>query len=344
MELFQISEEAKNRILLYSAQALPDRPSSSGMTPSAIKGYFYKFIDKMIEAINIELANIVNGSSTDLGAHNQANTSHPYILKWLNELTSKDTQLGNAITNKISAHNTSATAHEYLRKQITIAQSRADDAYNLAQGKSKVHPYETLGTLLSEIDTSALTLHPGDMVVFKNENVPDLAVFKTGQEAMPEGDEEISSDSVLEEKKSYYYSGITFVALESGIDTSLLAKAKDIELMKVQLEGKEEAIFKVESTASEIMLENHTEYNFGITTELAIALPEDITSLEVIINFHSSTTPTSFDAPSEILFQGDDTLDGRLYPVSNRLYEINIKNVMGVLVAKVGANDYEVIE
>lgn len=344
MELFQISEEAKNRILLYSAQALPDRPSSAGMKPSVIKGYFYKFIEKMIEAINIELANIVNGAANDLYNHNVSAGSHPDINNILTQLFNKDTELGNAITTQIINHNTSAAAHEYIRKLITIAQSRADDAYNLAQGKSKVHPYEALGNLLSEIDAGALTLHPGDMVVFKNENMPDLAVFKTGQEATPEGDEEITADSVLEEKKSYYYSGITFVALESGIDTSLLAKAKDIELMKAQLEGKEEAIFKVESTASEIMLENHTEYNFGITTELAIALPEDIASLEVIINFHSSTTPTSFDAPSEILFQGDDTLDGRLYPVSNRLYEINIKNVMGVLVAKVGANDYEVIE
>ena len=344
MELFQISEEAKNRILLYSAQALPDRPSMVGMAPSATKGYFYKFIEKMIEAINIELANIVNGSSTDLDAHNQAIASHPYILKWLNELTSKDTQLGNAIINKINTHDTSANAHDYLRKQITIAQSRADAAYNLAQGKSKVHPYETLGALLSEIDAGALTLHPGDMVVFKSENVPDLAVFKTGQEATPEGDEEITADSVLEEKKSYYYSGITFVALESGIDTSLLAKAKDVELINVQLEGKEEAISKVESTASEIMLESHTEYNLGITTELKIVLPSDTSELEAIINFLSASTPTSFDAPSKIIFKGDDTIGGRLYPVANRLYEVNIKNVTGVLVARVGACDYEVIK
>ena len=111
-----------------------------------------------------------------------------------------------------------------------------------------------------------------------------------------------------------------------------------------ELLTKEDAIVQVESTASELVLATHTEYNFGLVTELMVSLPEDTDGLEAIINFRCGATAASIDMPDEILFQGDDTLDGRIYPITNRLYEINIKKVMGIIIAKVGAVDYEVIE
>ncbi len=344
MEKIQISEETINKILLYSAKSLPDRPSERGMKAGDIKSYFYKFIEHLVSAINTELANIVAGTATDFSNHNNSYGAHQLIWNNIDSLVDKDVELGNSIVEQITAHNGDANSHPKLVQILAQVKGVAENAYDLASGKSKVHPYTDLTALLADIDSKKLTLNAGDMVIFKDKNTPDIAVFTTGQESKPEDDEEITADSVLEEKKSYYYNGITFLALEIGIDTSLLAKASEVEKIQLVLEGKEESIKKVESTASALTLASHTEYNLGLITELAIVLPEDTSELEVIINFRCGSTAPSFDAPGEILFQGDDTLDGRLYPVTNRLYEINIKNVMGILVAKVGASDYEVIE
>ena len=47
--------------------------------------------------------------------------------------------------------------------------------------------------------------------------------------------------------------------------------------------------------------------------------------------------------PDEIIFTQDDCLDGKLYPVSNRIYEINIKRVGEYIIDKVGACDYAIL-
>jgi hypothetical protein len=61
------------------------------------------------------------------------------------------------------------------------------------------------------------------------------------------------------------------------------------------------------------------------------------------VNFRAGATATSFDSPDEIIFNQGDCLDGKLYPVSNRLYEINIKRIGEYIIAKVGACDYAVL-
>lgn len=383
MEQFQISEETKNKILLYTAQSLPDRPGERGMKAQDTKVFFYKYIGVLIEAINSVLAEIIGGVSADITAHNGDANAHSYLLKLISDLQNKDIELGNSIGTQISTHNSSSDAHSDIRAKITsdiethnisgvahgdirelitALDTLAHDAYNLASGKNKVHPCEEVATLLGEIESGELILHPGDMVIFKGTNLPDLAVFATGQESRPEEDIEISLDITLEEKQSYYFEGITFVALESGIDTSKLVSVVDLVQVRDDLIStinelgsrlvtaentllkKEDKLTEVESTATELILATHTEYNLGLITELMVTLPTVTDGLEVIINFRCGATAPSIDMPDEILFQGDDTLDGRIYPITNRLYEINIKKVMGIIIAKVGAADYEVIE
>ena len=383
MEQFQISEETKNKILLYTAKSLPDRPSEKGMKAQDIKVFFYKYIGVLIEAINGVFAEVISGVSADIKEHNGDENSHTYLLKYIEYLQQKDAELGNSIGSQISAHNASEKAHSDIRTKIisdinahnasenahsdireliATLDTLAHDAYNLAIGKSKVHPCEGISTLLSEIESGELILYPGDMVIFKETNLPDLAVFATGQESIPEEDIEMSFKTALEEKQSYYFAGITFVALENGIDTSKLVSTVDlvqvsehlistINELKNSLDSTEKALSKkedklkeVESTDVELLLATHTEYNLGLVTELMITLPANTDGLEVIINFRCGATAPSIDMPVEILFQGDDALDGCFYPITNRLYEINIKEVMGIIVARVGASDYEVIE
>lgn len=344
MKAYKIEEETKNKILLHTPMSLPDRPGERGMKAEDVKAFFYKYITLLINAINNVLEDVSSGVTSELESHNQARGAHAYLLELIKNLQYKDSELGNSIKTQITSHNVSSEAHGDIRELIGALDNLAKDAYNLASGKSKVHPYTDLTALLADIDSEQLTLNAGDIVIFKDENTPDIAVFTTGQETRPEDDEEISAGSILEEKKSYYYDGITFIALETGIDTSLLAEASEVEEIRIKLEGKEESIKRVESTETKLELTSHTEYNLGLITELMISLPENTDGLEAIINFRCGATAPSFDAPSDVFFQGDDTLDGRLYPVTKRLYEINIKKVLGVIIAKVGAMDYEVIE
>ena len=402
MENFQISEEQVNRILLYTAQTLPDRPSERGMRASDVKSYFYKFIPVLIRAINEELANVQGGVLDDIGDHDNDISSHSNILNYIYDLVERDNELGNAIEEQLSAHNYTEdeSVHPYLRnlidecsrgasdelhghddseyahgwlfdglrELINEVNELARDAYNLASGKSAVHPYVSVWEFVEAVDNDE-GFNIGDIIIFKDTNVPDLTVFEKEQGAKPSGDVLLSYDTVLEEKKSYYLNGYTFVALESGIDTSKLISSEELTAVASgfdtrirqlndicsrlegligdntrALAGKENAHKQVSSSASSITLENYTEYDLGTVTELHLALPSDTTGFEAIINFICRYQAASFDAPEEIYFQGDDCLEGCLYPVSNRVYEINIKDVMGTLIAKVGACDYEVIE
>ena len=387
METFKITEESKNKILLYSAQTLPDRPGERGMKAQDTKAFFYKYIGVLIEEINTVLANIINGVSSDINAHDALEGAHPFLLKLISDLQARDAELGTAIGGKVNSHNTStnthldirqkitkdivthnasSTAHGDIRELITALDTIAHDAYNLASGKSKVHPCEGGEALIREIESGELILHPGDVVIFKDTLFPDFVVFATGQESKPEDDSYLSDflspEAILQVGSSYYYEGITFVALESGIDTSKLASTEDLALAREKLIStinelgrrlvtaentllkKEDKLTTVESTDAELTLATHTEYNLGLITELKVSLPGRTDGLEAIINFRCGATAPSIDMPDEVLFQGDDTLDGRLYPITNRLYEINIKKVMGIIIAKVGAADYEVIE
>ena len=403
MEKFQISEEQKNKIKLYTAASLPDRPGERGMRASEVKSYFYKFINVLIDAINAELLNVQSGVLSDIGDHDNDISSHSNILNYIYDLVERDNKLGNAIEEQLNAHNYTEdeSVHPYLRnlidecsrgasdelhghddseyahgwlfdglrELINEVNELARDAYNLASGKSAVHPYVSVWEFVEAVDNDE-GFNVGDIIIFKDTNVPDLTVFEKEQGAKPSGDVLLSYDTVLEEKKSYYLNGYTFVALESGIDTSKLVSSDEMQVVfggldarikelieyDKQLSGlirensakidiKEDAHKRVSSTASAIELTSYTEYSFGLITSLAISLPAAVPSdFEAIVNFRCGAQAATFDSPSEILFQGDDCLDGMLYPISNRIYELNIKRVLGTLIAKVGACDYEVIE
>ena len=400
MENFQISEEQVNRILLYTAQTLPDRPSERGMRASDVKSYFYKFIPVLVKVINDVLSEIQGGVGADIGLHNTDEQAHTCILNLISDLQEEHSALGDAIVNQIETHNCDSMAHEdirylidecsradsenlrnvmnehdsseysheYLRGIIEEARGLANDAYNLASGKSAVHPYSSVDAFITAV-LEGTSFNVGDVVIFKETNVPDLTVFMKKQESKPNGDIELDADMELLEKQSYYLNGYTFVALESGIDTSKLISTDEMQVIfngfdsrikaiqayceqlnsligknSAKIDTKEDAHKRVSTTASSITLETFTEYDLGVRTSLSLSLPAETTGFEAIVNFACRAQASSFDAPEEIYFQGDDTLEGHLYPVSNRVYEINIKEVLGTLVAKVGACDYEVIE
>ena len=78
----------------------------------------------------------------------------------------------------VSSHNSSNTAHNDIRQAVSAAQSKADDAYTLAEGKSKGVSYESIQAFINDFNTLAKASHKiGDTVYIKTSGVPDLWVY-----------------------------------------------------------------------------------------------------------------------------------------------------------------------
>ena len=78
----------------------------------------------------------------------------------------------------VSTHNSSNSAHSDIRQAVSAAQTRADNAYALAEGKSKGVSYESIQAFVTAFNSLAKTTHNiGDAVYIQTANVPDFWVY-----------------------------------------------------------------------------------------------------------------------------------------------------------------------
>lgn len=375
MDKYIITEEEQETVKLYTARSLPDNPTERGMLPATIKKFFYKFLEPLFQVLNLHLGQIEGGITDALSEHDASEDAHQFILNLISDLQRQNLEQGTAITehysvvemalqaiseeisSDISKHDYADSSHKDIRRLVNNACEVANNAYNLATGKSKIIPVKGVSEMLQALND---TLNVGDKFVLSNKDVPDFTLFEknsTATDAVP-----WANDIELTPGESYIYNGYLLVASESGIDTSLFAKAVELVSMQnivtnhftefskyksnvqEQLDAKENSVAKRTETAESVTLSDNTEFNLGLRTSVILNLPETVPSdYECIVNFRSGTTATSFDSPDAIIFSQDDCLDGKLYPVSNRLYEINIKRVGEYIIAKVGACDYAIL-
>lgn len=356
---YKITDETLNKILLSSPSALPLSPKEAGMKGERTKAFFYGFIKLLVNAINESLDSVKEDYDTipvKINEHNaEKERVHPYILELISTLQNriedvefKDGELGNAMQGYVDSHNLQETnVHPTLQAYISNVEAVAYNAYNLAFGKSKIHPFYTLSGFVDHLNYASGDYNVGDVFIFAEKGVPDLVLFEVDAN-YTEGDIRIDGDLTGEEELGpgiYYIKGKRFVSQESGYDHSKLALKTELEVLTKEVALKEYAKTVKTETSETVTLENKTEFNLGLRTSVILALPESIDEgFETIINFRSGTVATSFDAPTELVFCQDDCDGGHFYPYSNRIYEINIKSVGGVLVARVGGADYEVIQ
>ncbi len=382
MDKYIFSDEEINKILLSSPMVLPNSPQAYGLKGSNIKSFFYDFIRRLMLLINEHFVLIERDKESSISVHNEDTVAHNDIRKMIDNLATKDTELGNAISNHYSeinlahddirakidsdilAHENNVYAHEHILFNMAEIKAIAQNALNFASGKSKIIPVKDIYEMTTKLDG---TLNIGDKFVLSKKDVPDFTLFEknsTDENAIAFTQVDLLFGNVeFLPGESYLYNGYLLVASESGIDTSKFARQVDITSLEdalnqldlelntaidsiiEELTLKENAIKVINETAETVELASKTEYNLGLRTSVTLGLPEEIPSdFECIVNFRSGATATTFDSPDEIIFTQDDCVGGRLYPVTNRLYEINIKSVGGILVAKVGSVDYEVIE
>lgn len=339
----RITEEEINRVLLSSPMVLPTNPAGAGLKAESIKPLFYKFIRVFAQILNEHIDGIEEKGESELSSHNGSEIAHSDIRKTLLELEIKDTELGDLISLLLNEHKDDVLAHPLLAGALASVQTRVDEVYNLASGKSKIYPVSDENEMLSMLGEG---INVGDKFVLAKQNVPDFILFKKNETStdFDELTEQVIKNGV-EPGKSYVYNGYLLVASESGMDTSLFARQTQLQGALDELAKKEEKMLVVSEGAQSVELRHNTEFNLGLRTSLTLTPPSEfLDDFEAVLTFRSGQGATTFSAPSEIIFTQDDCYGGVFTPISNRIYEISIKCVCGVLVAKVGACDYEVIE
>ncbi len=380
MDKFKITEEEINQTILHSPYSLADSPANMGLNAKEVKKYFYQFIRFFANKINIHL----NDIGKTLENYDELCTAFNLI----DDLQEMDKSLGAQIVSSINVHNQSkdthadirekvdgellkhnisAEAHDDIRKALKALLDKADVAYQLASGKSRVYSCEDVFDVIDYLNENS-DIYAGDLFLVASQDEPDFTVFEVGLSSVPNGAEEIDANDLALGKiqftsgKSYYYNGVRLVASYGNLETNLLAKNEDLEALEAELFKtveetqksllalenalalKENATEILETAEQEITLLKNVEYILGLISSLSLTLPEKTSGIESIVNFRTGATAPTFDAPSELVFSGDDCSGGRFYPITHRIYEINIKEVMGVLSARVGATDFEVIE
>ena len=369
---FKITEEEINQVILRSPYSLADSPASLGQGASQIKCYFYAFIFELARKINTHLGQIMDafssqelvnsslkemdrelGSSiaTGINSHNLSGQAHSDIR----EKASSD----------LINHKNSTTDHIDIRQKIEELQRQCSLASALASGKMQVHAFDDVVEMLEYLSGDEKK-HIGDIFLISDPTMPDFTLFEIGAD-LKEGDIELSYEDIasgtvtLEANKSYYFGGVRLISSEGNLETSYLAKQEAldslealfiestskinsaIEEIRVLLNGKDNIMPTYENSDTCVEISSGNEYNLGLRTAIELDfVPSEV--FEAIFNFRTDNIAPSFDAPVELYFVGDDTLDGSLYPITNRIYEVNIKRVCGALIARVGAVDYEVIE
>ena len=368
---FKITNTEINEVVLNSPYSLADSPASMGQRAKQIKKYFYSFIYTLAEKINLHLGEIdeailraeeliseLENKDGELGDKIDS------VLLAHNESASAHADIRDKIGEEVRKHNQSLISHEDIRQRVKEIENISRLAYAVSSGKSRVHTFDDALEMLEFISQGQLYL--GDMLLIADPLSPDFTVFETDGEMRP-GDTLLTYERVargeviLEAEKSYFVNGARLISTEGNLETSRLAKKEELEEIagelygyiettneclewhKSELDGKEEKLVKIENAGVSVDILSGHEYNLGLRSELSLGLtPAE--GFYAIINFRSGKAPTAFDAPTQLVFQGDDTIDGALYPVSNRIYEINIKEIVGALIARVSASDYEVIE
>lgn len=290
--------------------------------------------------------------------HNQSETAHENIRSY--------------VRDRETTHINNDEAHPKMNALINDVLEIATSAYNLALGQSKVTVIPTERELYGALMDNGSRVVGDIFLVEKKDSVDFTYLGKCTENeksiAQLEGrffdlDAFESGNVCFEGNKVYIIDTVKVRSTSRDIDTTILAKSGWVESIEKHLlsleedslehfEALEDAVVEKEQKMKfsndfqeSIALSNYTQYDLGHRTSLSLTLPETMDEdFCVILNFYSGEVPTAFDCPSEILFTQDDCLDGRLYPVEKRLYEINIKRVCGVPVGKVSAIDYEVIE
>ena len=224
-EKYKLTNEEINKAVLHSPYALADSPYKKGLGAAQIKKFFYDFIVYLANSINSHLGEV--GTSFDT-----VDTRLEELYTRVNELHETDLVLNNYFSNEISKrlneHNKNDVAHKDLRELI-------DSAIAIATGRTKVYVKTDFYSMVRDMGLNGDDFNEGDIIVITEKNVPDFIVIGKGEkspEAVKISVEEIEAGTLeiapaVGERYYIQGSAIEIIAIENGIDTSLLVTKEE---------------------------------------------------------------------------------------------------------------------
>ena len=178
--------------------------------------------------------------------------SHKQILDKISSLEKRhDNEIaivGESLTYSLNSHNIGPSSHQDIRAQIASVLEKAREAYNLAAGKSRVHPLRDFSEFIYYVKNDPDRYNIGDVIMFDDKLYPDFVLFeKNVSFDYSVDDYEITGDTLdgteeLAPGKSFIINGIRFVTIESGIDVSKFVKNDDYQTDKANIEQSIESI------------------------------------------------------------------------------------------------------
>ena len=87
----------------------------------------------------------------------------------------------------VSTHNSSNTAHSDIRQAVSAAQTKADEAYALAQGRSRAESFESIQAFVNEYNNHVVKFERqvGDAIYIQTAGVPDLWIYSADSVSGP---------------------------------------------------------------------------------------------------------------------------------------------------------------
>ena len=87
--------------------------------------------------------------------------------------------IGAEESGAVATHNSSNSAHSDIRSAVSAAQTKADQAYALAEGRSRGESFTNIQTFVNTYnELPKLKRNVGDAIYIQTQNVPDLWVYE----------------------------------------------------------------------------------------------------------------------------------------------------------------------
>lgn len=200
---------------------------------------------------------------TSLNTHNQSISAHGDIRADISRLWEKNQstiqECTELIVSRMETHNTENTAHGDIRELVPThnqsklahsdirelvgqAKEKADNAYNLASGKSKVHWANNIVMMFGDLYDNPANVNVGDVYIVLEKNVPEFIILGKGGgagNAISFSMQDLVSGASpnFTAGELYYLTDkqITVIAMESGIDTSNLATNEQLSALDTGL-------------------------------------------------------------------------------------------------------------
>ena len=324
---FRLTEEEINKTIVRSPYSLVDSPAQRGLGAGQIKKYFYDFIRYFAQCLNQHLGDITTSNqeleeicqevSHEMYKHNANQSAHPHLKLMIDNAKNKAEEAYSLARNiNLSPYATkeallaegeeNSRVHEEIRALIELAKEKASSAYNLASGKSRVHPVSNVQEMYEKLQNELDGINVGDVFIIAEPLVPEFILYS--KENDYKWDELIDSeyDTEVEYKAGNMYylyrEGVKILALESGIDTSLLATKEELSTKASEL-----LAILDEKTATLATKEELAEQESERAEEIAsLATKEELAAHNENEEAHSDIRESIFETEARLLARGSN--------------------------------------